>query len=163
MDPNPGPSCITGEAGVVCVVMPGIAVWRLWLAGSDSDGAGGGVVFGVRDGQEDLRDAFSFRDVGAFARQVDKRLTGGVVDDLDVLPANLTTPTRAEKFQDSFLGGKSSGDVWQGVFELARPCTLRLGEHALAEAIAVTLKNSSDPSALDQVNPVGNDVHDRSA
>lgn len=125
-----------------------------------ADGAGGGMRFDVADAEVPAGDSFFTSETGAFAREQDAGLAGGVFDDFNVGPCDLPAPSGAQDFEDGFLGGKASGVMLHAAL-LAGVAIFLLGgsEDAVEEMVAVLFDKFGDSCRLYDVDAVSDDGH----
>src|SRR5262249_22044293 len=98
-------------------------------------------------------------DLLALASQLDRRLTGRVVGDLDISPGDPAAPAGAEDLEDGLLRGEAAGDVGQRIPHAANVSPLGLGQHAVEKPVGVALQDVAEAAVLNQIDSLRDDVH----
>lgn len=85
-----------------------------------------------------------------------------MTDDLDVLPDHTARMAGAERLHRGLLGGKSAGDVRNGIAPPGTISDLAVGQDAPKEPVTVPLKHLSDARNVGRVEAEPENIHDPS-
>jgi len=112
----------------------------------------------VRDRHERSTNVHALRAPRRATVQEQLRWTA-VPHDLDVLPEDAAGVPRAERFHGRLFGGEPSSQVRRGVAAPRTISNLARREHALQEAVTITLENRGEPGNVGRVEADAEDVH----
>ncbi len=92
-------------------------------------------------------------------RERDMRLTGGVIEDFNVSPRDLASPSRAEHLENGLFRGEPTGDARDGVLVLFAVGPFGGRQHTGQKPIWMLAPDFFNSLAFDQVNSVSNESH----
>ncbi len=111
-------------------------------------------MLGVGDGEEHTLDAHPGGDASGLAGEGNARLAELVGQDFHVGPGDLPSPAGADHLENGLLSRPSPGDERDGVSIAFCPLSLRWGEDAVQESLAVAAVYPGDSAAFDQIDSV---------
>lgn len=98
--------------------------------------------------------------IRAASTHLDRRATGGIASNLDLMPADSLRPAGAERFEYSFLGGETRGVAFGA--KLSSGVGINafiLGKASPGEGVTMILEHPRHALNLDEVNTVSDDAH----